>query len=345
MFEIEAIQRDRISAIRVLLPLYLLIASIATLRAGDDVFPPREVLGKWVGSAHIVVDWTRQQDLAVSVTIHDDCSVTGTVGDATLIDGKFKTNRGAIGKALNLGDDYIITGQLQGAIIASEGVRRESVFIPFNIGAGQLAGGVATSGSMFGGKESMVLTAQHLVLRHPPDAVQALANEPATNVDINTKVASIEIGKASARDVIKVFGKPESYVWAEQSFDESNLPDRYIMVYPAGPNVVIVKNVVDEVRFEQGSQDFAFEGRLRIGSSLEDALAVVGAPEFTVDGKLNRFEDKTLYKNIDGSRGIDYYQRSDKGVRIFFSNDRITAIYLTAKSIPSPKAQADPPAR
>ncbi|MGB7767593.1 MAG: hypothetical protein WBN22_01905, partial [Verrucomicrobiia bacterium] len=42
----------------------------------------------------------------VKVDIHADGSVTGTVGDAKLTEGRFESNRGWLGRKLNLYSDY-----------------------------------------------------------------------------------------------------------------------------------------------------------------------------------------------------------------------------------------------
>ena len=64
--------------------------------------------GVWSGDARIVVNWTQARRLPVRVTIQPDGSVTGTIGDAALRDGRFEPNRTAIGRALHVKTDWII---------------------------------------------------------------------------------------------------------------------------------------------------------------------------------------------------------------------------------------------
>ena len=120
--------------------------------------------GTWSGNAHIVVNWTEQKKLPVRVAITQDGTVAGTVGDATLRDGRLRRNRNAIGRALNVKTDWIIEGKLEGAIIKSEGIQRDSVKLPLNWIDDHYEGGVNTSGSAVGGKQSMWLAAQQLRL-------------------------------------------------------------------------------------------------------------------------------------------------------------------------------------
>ena len=146
----------------------LLIASALTLaftgcRAGDSIVTPA-MIGHWEGTAHIVASWVHQTNLPVKVDINADGSVTGTVGDAKLTEGRFELNRGWLGRKLNLWSDYIITGGLSGAIVAAEGITRSSVAIPLNFKDGMFEGGVNTSGALWGGKKSQGFVAQGLKL-------------------------------------------------------------------------------------------------------------------------------------------------------------------------------------
>ena len=121
--------------------------------------------GVWCGSARIVVDWTRQQNLGVRLEIPPSGAVTGQVGDARLIAGRLDANRGAVGRMLNIRTDYIIVGKLEGPIIASERITRSGVKIPVDWTGSEFRGSVQSEGWKFGGKDHMGLTAFPLVLR------------------------------------------------------------------------------------------------------------------------------------------------------------------------------------
>jgi hypothetical protein len=117
------------------------------------------LVGHWEGNGRIIVSWCRQKSLPVKADIQADGSVTGTVGDAVLREGRFQKNRGWLGRKLNIETDYLITGNLDGAIVAAEGITRERVMMPCNFDGRSIKGSVATSGTLFGGKASMVFTA------------------------------------------------------------------------------------------------------------------------------------------------------------------------------------------
>jgi hypothetical protein len=83
-----------------------------------------------------------------------------------------------------------------------------------------------------------------------------------------------------------------------------------------------------ELRFEHNSP-YVYQGKLRIGDSIDDALKVLGAPKETVVGEKLTFRDGVLYRDIDGQKGYGYYHRADQKLRLFFADDKITAIYVT----------------
>ncbi len=126
------------------------------LCAAESIITP-VMVGHWEGNARIIVSWCHQKNLRVAVDIHADGSVTGKIGDATLIGGSFEANRGWLGRKLNLATDYIITGKLDGAIVADEGIARDKIYIPLNLKDDAFVGGINTSGSLcvFSSKKTM----------------------------------------------------------------------------------------------------------------------------------------------------------------------------------------------
>ena len=115
------------------------------VNAGQSDLQPAMV-GTWSGQAHIVVVWCQQKELPVRVEIHPDATVTGTVGDATLLDGRLGSDRGWLLRRLHWAEDYIITGKLQGNLVAAEDIRRERVFIPMGFTNGVYQWGVRGRG-------------------------------------------------------------------------------------------------------------------------------------------------------------------------------------------------------
>jgi beta-lactamase regulating signal transducer with metallopeptidase domain len=142
------------------------------------------------------------------------------------------------------------------------------------------------------------------------------------------RVAKLNIDTAGPKEVMAIFGTPIRYVWGDKIFQPEALPDRYIMIYPSGFRVFISGNHIVEIRHERG-YPYVYRGKLRIGSTLQEALDLLGAPDQTVTGQANTFKDKVLYRDLDGEKGHDYYHRSDQKVRVWFLNDKVIAIYMT----------------
>jgi len=148
--------------------------------------------------------------------------------------------------------------------------------------------------------------------------------------DINARVAQLDIDKATLDDVIRIFGEPEKYVWGGKTFTKDNLPSTYIAAYPDNFSAVISGGKVNELRFEGQGSGYVFKGKLQVGSSLDEVLEVLGQPTETVVGQPVGWEDAVLYKDINGRKGHCYYSRKEQGIRIFFMNYKITALYVTS---------------
>ena len=137
--------------------------------AGAQAVLP-EMCGRWKGTADIVVNWTKARTLPVEIAIAADDRVTGKIGDATILNGRFRANRGWLGRALHIKTDWIIDGRLEGPVIAAESIVRDEVMMPLDWKGSSFEGGIATSGSKIGDRDTMVLTA-HVILRRAPDMV------------------------------------------------------------------------------------------------------------------------------------------------------------------------------
>jgi hypothetical protein len=129
-----------------------------------------EMCGRWKGNADIFVSWTKARTLPVEIVIASDDRVTGKIGDATIVNGRFRANRGWLGRAFHVKTDWLIDGRLDGPIIAAESVVRDELMMPLNWKGSSFEGGIATSGSKIGDRDTMVLTAR-VILRRAPDMV------------------------------------------------------------------------------------------------------------------------------------------------------------------------------
>lgn len=147
--------------------------------------------------------------------------------------------------------------------------------------------------------------------------------------DIPKKMAQLNINGATHEEVIALFGPPQRYLWGTRTYGPNDLPDRYIMNYSDGFSIYIAFAHIAEIRFQGVDVGYAFRDTIRIGSTVDDVLKVVGPSTETVTGQKVGWQDGVLYRDIEGMKGRGYYARSDQGVRIFFMNDRVTALYIT----------------
>jgi hypothetical protein len=140
----------------------------------------------------------------------------------------------------------------------------------------------------------------------------------------------LDIDNARLDDVIRLFGNPARYIWGEEIIAPEDLIKHkaYVIDYGGGFHILMAQGRVMELRFEHDSQ-YVHQGKLRVGDSINDALIVMGAPRETVVGEKLTFREGVLYRDIAGQNGYCYYHRADQKLRLFFADDKITAIYIT----------------
>ena len=102
-----------------MVPLSLLLALAATSPGSSTSHVDPTLMGRWRGSARIVVQWVQRKDLPLDLTIDGEGTVRGTVGDARLVGARLERNRGAIGRA-RAGQDYktILTTYYPGTTVS-----------------------------------------------------------------------------------------------------------------------------------------------------------------------------------------------------------------------------------
>jgi hypothetical protein len=170
---------------------------------------------------------------------------------------------------------------------------------------------------------------QESYITKQPEELQKMAN-----ASINEKVKRIVPGKTTREQVIEAFGKPDRYAWEGETFSEDDLPDRiarggsYVMVYEdVGVNFA-ASDKVWEVRVES-NKDYSYEGKIRLGSSVEDVISFFGEPSETVTGEpINWHTNKVLCKDVEGKIGRCYIHYRDIGIRMFFVDYKVRAFYM-----------------
>ena len=135
-----------------------LVLSLLACRKAP-VAPPSSMVGHWAGTADVAVNWCNAKQLPIVLTINQNGSVIGTVGDATLKEGSIYPNPGRQPKALALPTKFVIEAALEGPLVKAEGIERPDICIPVEVNKdGQLAGAFLTSGKEYGDKSQLVFS-------------------------------------------------------------------------------------------------------------------------------------------------------------------------------------------
>lgn len=155
-----------------------------------------------------------------------------------------------------------------------------------------------------------------------------VVNENENHKDLAIKISQIDIDSDDLEDITRILGEPVKYIWGKNILNKEKLPDLYIMVYAESFHIFMANNRVAELRFYDSS--FLVNNSLNVGLKLDEVIKVMGEPKKVELGKECGFEEGILYKDILGDKGLCYYQRLDKNVRIFFRNYKVSALYYTS---------------
>ena len=151
------------------------------------------------------------------------------------------------------------------------------------------------------------------------------------------QIASIRPGVTDRHQILELFGPPPEVMARRERPGESEF-----LTYRYGSVEFFFdpwKKLVHEIRFEKAGP-YSYQGKIRVGSSLDELLAAVGAPAKTVVGEPIHFnEDRVLFRDVERTKGRGYITYDAEGVRFFLLNDAVTAIYLFK---PKPPANTSP---
>lgn len=104
--------------------------------------PDETIIGLWSGNGKSHIDLPSDNseeyintytEVEIMIIIHEDGTVTGSVGDATLTECHITLNRTDFERSIHFKTDYIIKGQLQDAIVVGDAISYRDITIPFNI--------------------------------------------------------------------------------------------------------------------------------------------------------------------------------------------------------------------
>lgn len=156
--------------------------------------------------------------------------------------------------------------------------------------------------------------------KYSKDELDQLEMKVLQNLD------NIICGKATPEELIKSFGQPDKII----VLNENN---NYFLTYYYGELQLFfgTNKILIEKRFEKPSSEpskYFYKGKISLDSTLEDVISFMGNPVRTVNGEKNNWENNVLYKNIDGREGFCYISYPDKGIRFFFIDNKVNALYL-----------------
>lgn len=151
----------------------------------------------------------------------------------------------------------------------------------------------------------------------------ALAQQPAAD-DLNQKISQFNLETATIADAVRLFGEPTEYLWGREKLRKENLPAVYLARFQGDLMALVHQGQVVELRFR--SPGYKFLNTIGIGTPLDEVLSVLGPPKAVEEGEI-RFQPGVLYKN----KGDAYYSSREKGVRLFFRDNRVAEMNLSRK--------------
>lgn len=122
-----------------------LIAVLAFVVAPWPVDAQAAPLGLWEGVSELRTT-TYQAGVPVYLQLAADGSVTGTVGDAPIRNGRWRENQTIGRRLLGLGTSHYVEGDLHAAIDEAQGLRRDRLRLPLDHVDGRLVGDINLTG-------------------------------------------------------------------------------------------------------------------------------------------------------------------------------------------------------
>jgi hypothetical protein len=166
-------------------------------------------------------------------------------------------------------------------------------------------------------------------------ASSSRASAERISADFAARIARLDLDRTTRKDVIEQLGQPASHTWGQKELDPNNLPSRYIMLYPAGVQVIVSADRVRAVVvFLPG---YLWRNQIEVGTPIQDVFQVLGTPNKTVENAPStelakaQKEDGILYKDIDGVEGTCLYYAPSQGVSLYFTDNRVRQMTLIPK--------------
>lgn len=147
---------------------------------------------------------------------------------------------------------------------------------------------------------------------------------------------NLYVSTSNLDDIISELGiEPDVYIWGDNSYTYDTVPESMYVIQYLDSDVLELSFMIDggnghnitEMRIY--SNNYYCLEDLTTGLTVDEVTAILGVPDSEVDGDSIDWNVKdTLYLNTDGTEGSHYYDNSEKGIRVFFTEDLSTGIFI-----------------
>lgn len=110
---------------------------------------PSHLIGNWQAKQKVTVRYkpdgkfvfvNAPDSILIQFSIDKEGYVSGQLGNATFTNCKVLKNRGDLGRKLNLATDYVIKGELNGAIFEGDPHLKKEISAPFDVKENKMSG-------------------------------------------------------------------------------------------------------------------------------------------------------------------------------------------------------------
>lgn len=136
-------------------------------------------------------------------------------------------------------------------------------------------------------------------------------------------IVSIKPSVTTYKDLVESYDLPGTVIIAEQGNNfHLNITYGEVSFYFG-----VDSDVIREIRFENKTI-FKYDRKITVGTSLDSVLKYYPASK-TIEGVgINWDENNVIFKNINGTIGYHYIDYKSKGIRLFFANNKVSALYI-----------------
>jgi hypothetical protein len=132
-----------------------------------------QLVGHWVGTAKVIHTWAYGKTFPVLLDIHRDGTATGTLGNAKLVDARWKRERLSPHERQKYPGwiTFLVKGGLSGSLMPKDAINATYAYVPIERYHGKFSGGVNTHGTtqrnLFGTRDQGIMSCELSLRRRP----------------------------------------------------------------------------------------------------------------------------------------------------------------------------------